>query len=544
VDTLLAIGLGNALLATVLALLVAGVARACRRPALAHALWLLVLLKLVTPPLIHIPLPWPSASPEVVDPVPEPPLAELDLPPMPADGSSDPAPEMEDMEPPPAEEPVAPPAAGFPWKETMAGVWVAGSLVWWLLAGVRLIRFRRTVGALARPAPDEVVRRAEELAGRLGLRRCPSVWMVPAALSPMLLALGRSPRLFLPEGLWARLSAEQRDTLLAHELAHLRRGDHWVRRLELLALGLYWWLPVAWWCRRRLQETEAFLSRPTVPLGASGLGQVPLLKRRLTMILGGISRRTLSWVGLGVVLGLGALVLPLMPTLAGDPPRPAVTAYLAHPGHDVVKWKHDHTACTACHQADTHAFWFTPKKPAWQAAHQEVLRLMAEVKAQRARLQQSEDRLRAAIEKLQAATRALEAPRKGGDMGGMMGGMEGPARRPATSEERLKSLEKKLDALLRDVDALRKEMKPRKGGATNTSGFGGGGYGMGFGPGMGGLGGVGSSGFGGGGFGRGGLGGTSGTSGLGGTTGSSGFGRGGLGGTGGTSGTRPGGGHR
>ena len=50
-DTLLCIGLTNALAATVLAVLAAGATRALRRPALAHGLWLLVLLKLLAPPL-------------------------------------------------------------------------------------------------------------------------------------------------------------------------------------------------------------------------------------------------------------------------------------------------------------------------------------------------------------------------------------------------------------------------------------------------------------------------------------------------------------
>ena len=61
-DTLLQIGLSNTVMAGVLALAAFGVGKACRRPALAHALWLLVLLKLVTPPLVRVPVPWPSGA--------------------------------------------------------------------------------------------------------------------------------------------------------------------------------------------------------------------------------------------------------------------------------------------------------------------------------------------------------------------------------------------------------------------------------------------------------------------------------------------------
>src|SRR6476620_3736040 len=63
-STLLAIGLANALAAAVLALPALLIGRSRRRPALAHALWLLVLLKLVTPPLFNVNLPWLPAEPE------------------------------------------------------------------------------------------------------------------------------------------------------------------------------------------------------------------------------------------------------------------------------------------------------------------------------------------------------------------------------------------------------------------------------------------------------------------------------------------------
>src|SRR5205823_5460117 len=127
--------------------------------------------------------------------------------------------------------------------------------------------------------------------------------------------------------------------------AHLRRRDHWVRRLELVVLGFYWWHPVAWWACRRLRdaeeqccdawvvwalpaagpayasalvETVAFLSlaRPVRPLAASGAGHVQTLKRRLTMILRGTPPRALSVTGFLAVLALGAFVLPLLPTPA------------------------------------------------------------------------------------------------------------------------------------------------------------------------------------------------------------------------------------
>src|SRR5436190_6129454 len=50
--------LKNAILVLPLALLALAAARWSRRPALAHLLWVLVLIKLVTPPIIDVPLGW------------------------------------------------------------------------------------------------------------------------------------------------------------------------------------------------------------------------------------------------------------------------------------------------------------------------------------------------------------------------------------------------------------------------------------------------------------------------------------------------------
>ena len=68
--------------------------------------------------------------------------------------------------------------------------------------------------------------------------RVPEILVIPETTVPMLWCLGR-PRLLLPGRLVETLGAESWKGILAHELGHLRRRDHWVRRLELLA-GLFW----------------------------------------------------------------------------------------------------------------------------------------------------------------------------------------------------------------------------------------------------------------------------------------------------------------
>jgi beta-lactamase regulating signal transducer with metallopeptidase domain/multidrug efflux pump subunit AcrA (membrane-fusion protein) len=356
---LLHVGLCNALLATLLALAVVALRPWCRRPALLHSLWLLVLLKLVTPSFLTIPLPGPAL--DKPDPAPAraiflPPVMEQP-PAVPADDLLAPIPPATSAGPvtePEAQGPPASPVLRLSWKEALVAVWLIGAVLWWAMAAWRIRRFRRLL-RFAQRGPADLQAQARRVADRLGLARCPEVLLVRAPLSPLLWALGWAPRLLLPAALWQRLTHEQRDTLLAHELAHLRRRDPWVRRLELLVLGLYWWHPVAWWARRELREAEeqccdawvvwalpaaapayaaalvetvAYLSRArtALPMAASGVGHAMILKRRVTMILRDTPPRSLSGAGCLAVLAAAVLLLPLLPSWVQPAPAEEAAA--------------------------------------------------------------------------------------------------------------------------------------------------------------------------------------------------------------------------
>jgi beta-lactamase regulating signal transducer with metallopeptidase domain len=376
VETLLHVGLSNALVALVLAAGAALVSRVARRPALVHSLWLLVLLKLITPPLVSFPVPALKApeyqaaasaptSPAIRQPsllltyivsAAESAEAESALDAPERSMATD---EVAVTDPnalqaiAPIDEAVSDAPDPFesraewhlpPWPMVLFGVWASGSILWIGVAAWRIVRFGWLV-RLARPAPAAVRARVAQLSEHLGIAVCPHVDLVPGCISPLLWALSGRPRLLLPSALWDKLDLDQRDALLVHELAHLRRCDHWIRKLELAVTALYWWHPVVWWARRALREAEEqccdawvvwalpasarayatallqtvdFLSgaRAGLPVAASGLGHLACLKRRLIMIMQEPKPRTLSWAGRLAVLGLGAMLLPLAPSWA------------------------------------------------------------------------------------------------------------------------------------------------------------------------------------------------------------------------------------
>lgn len=137
--------------------------------------------------------------------------------------------------------------------ECVAGV-VLGVLAAGAVGSVRLITALRYVsrlrseGAPIRDAELSVI--AGQLGERLGLRRHVEFIESTAIASPA--ALGwRRPAIVLPVA-WRSWSAEQLQAALAHELAHVARGDFPWRVAASAALALHAFHPLMHWLSRRL----------------------------------------------------------------------------------------------------------------------------------------------------------------------------------------------------------------------------------------------------------------------------------------------------
>lgn len=128
------------------------------------------------------------------------------------------------------------------------------------------------------------------------------------------------------------------------------------------------------------------------------------------MILTESSFRKPSRIGFWIVIGMGALLLPLAPeaarTEALEEPQGEETksepfsldfgfplARLADSPH-----KNQVENCTSCHAVPTHRFDFHGKPQSWREAHDEIVRLMDELRRRQAEFHIATNRLPAAAE--------------------------------------------------------------------------------------------------------------------------------------------------
>lgn len=155
--------------------------------------------------------------------------------------------------------PLSAPLIGAPMVIALA--WLAGVATLVCRLGVQL----RTLGRLAvSPSPDVLAQAVRNLAGV----QAPTV-RVADVPSPMVVGAIR-PRLVAPRGLEARLTCDERDAVLLHELAHVERNDFAWNIVLRIGLALVWFNPFAWRLYRELaEEREAACDALAVSRGAS-----------------------------------------------------------------------------------------------------------------------------------------------------------------------------------------------------------------------------------------------------------------------------------
>jgi beta-lactamase regulating signal transducer with metallopeptidase domain len=337
----------NLVTTTVLA---AGVALVCRYgrigPVARHALWVLVLVKFITPPLVV----WPWAAPDPFG------IAASDTRSVQAVAAP------VEMKPAAIEEPsntaLLPVAADaspqlyartvssspMPW---LISLWTLGSMCVIAIEGWRIARFKRR----RRPMPEghPIATRVHALASQLDVRPI-GVDLVTGISSPVIWGWGR-PRLLWPSALETVPSDASLDGIIVHELAHVKRGDHFVGWIELAAGVAWWWNPLFWsvrsarreqaelacdaWVisalpngRRAYAESLLLLSGAVAPdaspMTAVGIrpGSRRVLERRLVMIMKGRSSLRLPWAGLCSLAIVGAASLPAWASASQQPPPP------------------------------------------------------------------------------------------------------------------------------------------------------------------------------------------------------------------------------
>ena len=248
---------------TVVALTVALVTRlfCSHRPHFAYLLWILVVLKSVTPPLWSSPaglFSWLQVQvrasegqiPVVGDISTQPastPIPDLTIERRPSfqlasgNASSSVSP-IQDREP-----------GAVSWATIAMGTWISGVVFLGCFAVLKRRRFQRLLNATM-VSPDRSLETVfRDLLIRLGIRRDVRLVVTSSSIGPAVFGVWR-PVVVIPSVLIRDDRHDHVRAMLAHELIHVRRFDALLGILQLAAQLIWWFNPLIWWANREARR--------------------------------------------------------------------------------------------------------------------------------------------------------------------------------------------------------------------------------------------------------------------------------------------------
>ena len=152
----------------------------------------------------------------------------------------------------------------------LLAVWAAGAcavMVTWSLRWRRVRRSLRDRPPVAGAEAGTEAAIMNRLAPVVGVSPVPIV-VSDTSLEPGMFGVLR-PVLLWPREIGTRLTAEQVEAIVAHELCHLRRRDNLAAALHMAVQAVFWFHPLTWWIGARLvDERERACDEEVLRLGS------------------------------------------------------------------------------------------------------------------------------------------------------------------------------------------------------------------------------------------------------------------------------------
>ncbi len=134
----------------------------------------------------------------------------------------------------------------------IAIVWALGIIVLGGTLIIRWISFLRSIAGLSDP-PDDLHRAVNELRQHLGMRRKIRIIITSYPTVPAAFGIWR-PTIVIPQQLVESMDHDELKSVLAHELLHIHRWDTLAGRIQILAQVVWWMHPLVWWANAQVRR--------------------------------------------------------------------------------------------------------------------------------------------------------------------------------------------------------------------------------------------------------------------------------------------------
>lgn len=134
----------------------------------------------------------------------------------------------------------------------LVALWLVGTLIFGLKLIADLVYVRRLKTHDIRPIGEFWKNRCAMLSDKLKLTRKYIIHLSSAISTPMVIGFFK-PVILLPVSTLTRLSQEQVEAILVHELAHIKRNDYLVNSMQLMIEVVFFYHPGIWWMSSRIR---------------------------------------------------------------------------------------------------------------------------------------------------------------------------------------------------------------------------------------------------------------------------------------------------
>ena len=258
-DFLIQAIISNLVVSSVLAIIAWGVQRRIRSAGLANLLWAIVLVKMVTPPMFAVPMievasvSKPDLQPDL-QPVLQAPQGSVSVT---EEKSGDASVGLEATS---ASSVSLLPADSSGILADISkpafSMWLVISTIMFVVSMIRILRFHWILRSTCRVHQKLTESLSANAANQMSLCRTPRIVATGANVAPFVWWMAGRSVIVLSDRAIQQLSNDDLRFVVTHEMAHIRRRDHWFRWLEWLALIGFWWNPVMWWARTQLRISE------------------------------------------------------------------------------------------------------------------------------------------------------------------------------------------------------------------------------------------------------------------------------------------------
>ena len=257
-DFLIQATISNLAIATLIALIAWWIQHRIRSASLANLLWALVLIKLITPPIFSVPfLQIPSVTQSRVAQTSEEFETHIHRDIL----RNEPKPDWNAVESTATlttdgQDKTESTTNEIRFAPFLGAFWVVISAILLLVSSMRIFRFHLLLKQNHHISCDLTQRLSSKLAAQLGVRKTPNVVVTSANISPFVWWIGGRTVIVVSRQATEQLSEQDLRLIIAHEMAHVKRRDHWFRWLEWISLIGLWWNPVMWWAKTQLRISE------------------------------------------------------------------------------------------------------------------------------------------------------------------------------------------------------------------------------------------------------------------------------------------------